>query len=629
MSDINYAEILSEIFGSYKAEWLKEQLYELYAEPSYFTGLLTNRPCILVGGRGTGKTTVLRCLSYEGQLALNPSRDVRSWSYYGFYYRVNTNRINAFCGQGKKEDFWRPVFAHYLNLIVAELFSNFIAWYIEKTNQHNILSEEDFLLISGSLRIKPSRTYLDFKTNVGEGIIDFQNYINNIEEQKKPALSIQAGPIDLIFNLVLSLKDFSESKFFILIDEYENFLDYQQEVFNSLIKHSGAYYTFKIGVRELGWRIRTVLNSKEYLVSPADFIEIKISDALAGDTFSEFAKKVCNERLHKINKKYPDFFSDITIALQAMTDEEEAVALGVEELVKKMKYTLQGILKKTDLELIENKPLLEQYSLLYFARDKHGKILADNLSELINSPQWKVKYDNYKHSLLFTITPKNPKLKKYYCGWDTFVHISGFNIRYLLELVEQALLLHVHSKKFQENEQRYVDCKTQTKAAYGVGRKNLMQLEGLTIWGADITKLILSLGRIFQILAERHISSAPEVNQFDIKQTSYISENEKERLHKITQHSVMHLALLRFHGSKLNQYDIKDADYMIHPIFSPFFVFSYRKKRKTSFEDAFLLQLLDDPSAALREYFKNKKISPDDASLPAQLSIFPEDFDED
>ena len=61
---------LDELFGSYKAEWLKGKIFDFFTAPNYFTNLKDNRPCILQGGRGTGKTTVLRGLSYQGQYAI-------------------------------------------------------------------------------------------------------------------------------------------------------------------------------------------------------------------------------------------------------------------------------------------------------------------------------------------------------------------------------------------------------------------------------------------------------------------------------------------------------------------------------------------------------------------------------
>ena len=65
-----------------------------------------------------------------------------------------------------------------------------------------------------------------------------------------------------------------------MLDEYENFEDYQQEVINTIIKHTGALYTFKIGIRELGWRRKSTLNPNEQLIHPADYVRIDILDRL-------------------------------------------------------------------------------------------------------------------------------------------------------------------------------------------------------------------------------------------------------------------------------------------------------------------------------------------------------------
>src|SRR5581483_4837293 len=84
-------EQLSELFGSYKAEWLKGRVFQFFTAPDYLPELTTGRPCVLVGGRGTGKTTVLKGLSYEGQYVLTGGRaeQVSGWKYYGLYQRVN------------------------------------------------------------------------------------------------------------------------------------------------------------------------------------------------------------------------------------------------------------------------------------------------------------------------------------------------------------------------------------------------------------------------------------------------------------------------------------------------------------------------------------------------------------
>src|ERR1700733_9836102 len=93
-------QTLSNPFGLYRAEWLNHALFQLFAKPTYYPELETPRPCVLVGGRGTGKTTVLRCLSYDGKFELEGSDSTRvsGWPYYGFYQRINTNRVTAFRG---------------------------------------------------------------------------------------------------------------------------------------------------------------------------------------------------------------------------------------------------------------------------------------------------------------------------------------------------------------------------------------------------------------------------------------------------------------------------------------------------------------------------------------------------
>ena len=109
---------LDELFGSYKAEWLRGKIFDFFVAPAYFGTFKDNRPCILQGGRGTGKTSVLRGLSYQGQYAIL-NKDLEKFDqneFIGLYYRVNTNHVHAFQGRGIDDADWSLLFAHYFNL---------------------------------------------------------------------------------------------------------------------------------------------------------------------------------------------------------------------------------------------------------------------------------------------------------------------------------------------------------------------------------------------------------------------------------------------------------------------------------------------------------------------------------
>ena len=132
---------LSEVFGAHKAEWLGSRLFDLYEEPIYFPRMTTARPCVLVGGRGTGKTTVLRGLSYEGQYGIGKrdNASIVNWPYYGFYYRIDTNRVSAFQGPEASDTQWIRMFAHYVNLILCVQVMRFLSWFqIRITSIHTL-----------------------------------------------------------------------------------------------------------------------------------------------------------------------------------------------------------------------------------------------------------------------------------------------------------------------------------------------------------------------------------------------------------------------------------------------------------------------------------------------------------
>jgi hypothetical protein len=620
-------EQLSQLFGSYKAEWLKDKIFDLFKEPTYFPDLTTASPCFLVGGRGTGKTTVLRCLSYEGQFALakHNAESIPQWNYYGMYYRVNTNRVTAFRGEELTEDRWVRLFAHYFNLLLCDLIFNFLDWYSLHSLDSVELGGRACSKIGKTLHLGNAKSVRELEDHVENSRLEFEAYINNVADGPSPPLTLQAAPVDALMEAISELPQFQGRNFFFLLDEYENFGDYQQQVVNTFIKHSGQLYSFKIGVKELGWRRRTTLQENEQLVSPADYVRVSISDSLKGDKFKRFARNVCNERLAKLQIPDGEMVRDVASILPSLSADEEAKLSGADRAAAKIKQRVVSELTPQESSALEDLSPLEVYFLKFWAEGQNRSV-AEVLRESLGEPkEWHTRYENYKHSLLFTLRKHVSGINKYYAGWDVFTQLAANNIRYLLELVEKSIVLHLHENG---DLAKPISPKLQTLTAQNVGRNYLAELEGLSVHGAQLTKLLLGLGRVFQVMARDAIGHAPEVNQFHLTDpvegdsTKYVDTAHTEDVERLLTSAVMHLALIRSTGNKLGDAaDTKDYDYMVHPIYSAFFVFSHRRKRKMLLSGSQLMGLVRDSKTTIREILRNNNRIGEEP-LPEQLGLF-------
>lgn len=606
---------LNSIFGSYRAEWLKGKIFDFFAEPSYFNALQDNRPFVLEGGRGTGKTTVLRGLSYQGQFALHKN-DISIFDrndYIGIYHRVNTNHVRSFIGGDLPIDTWKKVFAHYFNLITCRELLIFIKWHALQSSNSEKLSVQSCKLIAKSLCIEnecgEQNELLDRLENE---MISFQAKINNLDSNRLPKLSLAGDPIKLLTEKIINLKQFNDKIFYLILDEYENFEDYQQQVINTFIKHNTEYYTFKIGVRELGWRVKHTLNNDELLNDPADYFLFSIEQNLNESHFAEFAKNVCEQRIQQITSIQNIQNFSIENTLVNISIEDEAIMLGVEntELYKNI------ITQDTKIKDISP---LYKFFISYWAKWHNIKIEYAINDYLKNKKTWDTRYENYKYEMLFKIRRGRGKggIQKYYTGWNTYVKLAKGNIRYLMELVYRAFEKHLEDN---EEIDKGIDIKLQTYAAQEVGQKNLTELEGLWKNGAKLTKVLLGFGRIFQVLASEEGKSAPELNQFSIENSGSISKECQE----ILTASVMNLALVRSSGNKLTETThTKDYMYTIHPIFSAFFGFSYRRKRKIMVKQDDIIGLIEKPQKTISSILRNYNIEEASANeLPVQLEMF-------
>lgn len=608
---------LDELFGSYKAEWLRGKIFEFFETPYYFSAVQGNRPCVLQGGRGTGKTTVLRGLSYQGQYAIlnNNITLFDQNSYIGIYYRVNTNHVHAFKGRGIDEETWGNIFAHYFNLLICWEISEFINWHKKNRPEDEVISNHACKLIATSLHLEGD--VCSFETLMRElqvAMYHFQSDVNNIKDQKLPQLSMLGDPIRIFTEEALKLSQFKNKIFYFLIDEYENLLDQQQQTINTLLKHVPESYTFKIGVRELGWRVKYTLNKLELLNDPADYALTDITEqftSIEGEQhFIDFARDVCQRRITELLPEADEEFK-IGEALPGLTIEEESERLKVTST----DYYTRVIEYEKIMEEELNIPPLYKYFIAYWA-DIHSESLEETIKQYkLFSSQWDTRYENYKYSLLFKLKRGRGAsgIQKFYAGWNTFVKLSNGNIRYLMELVYKTYYIFLQNNG---NITDPIPPEIQTEAARQVGLKNLMELEGNWSQGAKITRLVQSIGSLFSKIAVYGDKTAPEAVQFEI--VGELTEGIKQ----IIDASVMNLALIRMSSNKMSGMEIKKFQYSLHPIFAPYFLFSFRRKRKMFLKESDIQGFINAPEDTVAAVLKRRKILISDEEQPHQLTLF-------
>lgn len=609
---------INELFGGLRAEWIEDKIFQFFTTPDYFFKLQSKEPYVLQGGRGSGKTTILRGLSYEGQYALKGGRieEFDKVKFIGIYHRVNTNHVRALEGSSLTSQEWQKMFAHYFNLITCREILKFLMWHSELLPDDEPLPEQACRLLSISLCLENQAK--DIKSLYDEieiALYRFQASVNSIDDGLPKGLSMQAEPINLITERVLQLKQFKGKLFFLLIDEYENLNDNQQIVMNTLLKHASGNYTLKIGVRQMGWRVHYTQNDHEPLKEPEDYFLHDIEEEFYKNEqmFMDFASQVCWQRfmiLKEGEKKIPE----MTEMFPSLSYDDEAILLDVE---KKERYkAVKEYLEKNKIELFLSP--LYIYTLGYWAETQNMSIV-DVVKDYQNNPSaWNTRYDNYKYSLLFKIRKGRGQsgIQKYYAGWNTYLKLSNGNIRFLMQLVKTAFLQHIN---ITSDYLSPISFKVQTEAAVEVGKKNFMMLENLHHRGADVIKIVLNMGRLFNVLASESEHTAPEIDQFYI-QGDITPENDE-----LLRAGVMHLAFIRIPGNKpSSKSETKDYMYALHPIFAPYFIFSFRRKRKMNITNEEFYGLIESHKTLMKKMLSKEEMVrvQYENEPPQQLDLF-------
>lgn len=242
MSELNsqtQAAILRQLFGDNRAEWPASNFRDLFVTPTYLTKLEARRPCILVGGRGTGKTTALQSLKFDSCLERlkQSGQSFGDQEYFGFLIRINKNRVRSFHGRDETLD-WSKYFSHYFNLLACVELNSLAIWLQEQSGK--VLPSVAIQAVAIDLGILDFSgvSTLELGVAIKNQISRLQLKVNNPTSSLELVLSMAESPIRTFVDALEEHGLLDGRTIFCCIDEYENLLDYQQAILNTYIKHA-------------------------------------------------------------------------------------------------------------------------------------------------------------------------------------------------------------------------------------------------------------------------------------------------------------------------------------------------------------------------------------------------------
>lgn len=626
---------LPDVFSKNRSEEAAEDNWAGFVVPPFINALgikTQSKAIVIVGGRGCGKTTLLRYFCHATQFsAKRPRLPADAVSHIGVYWRADTNFLNSFAGGEQNPDTWRAAFEH---LLACELGQEIIQ------SLRNLNCNPERQQEYGHLDTLNLSAVQDFDEGLGCSLTDLARtlqksrramsvWVNNLDTKPKPTfLPAQSFLQTLVETLQEQLPYIKSSTFAVFIDEYENLRGEQQQFINGLLKHGSPPLLFNIAMKRNSWHTKQTVGA-ESIQLVSDYREIDLEDELSKD-FDLFAAELLFFRLAEhdpdlldklpiipdqlrsvdhIAHRYRDHdyrnrvIAAAELLLPRMTDRAAAKEIISEKKLREKLTTKieEALLKRNSkisplsyiddnfpeasvlMPALLNRPrenpesLLAEFDAMKLGEGSRlvpgGPLVTNNLFGCVNS----VYLDARRSSVLFS-------------GFTALTLIARENIRHLLELTHRIFKLFEGGEN---GDLPVVPPSLQAVAVREASGLILGTVNGHGTHGPQLYGLAQCLGSIFR---ERHRGdrqSEPEINHFTLAGGD-VSEKLRTYLCEAEKWSVLFIA----RETKMKSAGAIGSDYILNPIFSPYFQISFRKKRSLPISAAQLLVMLEGDQLA-------------------------------
>ncbi len=601
-----------------RAEEFGFDVWEHFVIPFFFDRLDLNdtqKPAIVIGGRGCGKTMLLRYLSHDTAFSWKkPFIHRAAFDRIGLYWKADTQFASALTERGVSADVWESAFNHKLALVVTSELLRCLQQSVRARCECFTEESLDAIHLDG---LKGYGSEYDGPVaNLSKVLRQkeraFQLWVSNPLNPAVPTPVFLPGR-DFITAVIEELRtqatSLADTTFFVYVDEFENLLPSQRRIINTYLKHSERPLIFNIAMKRDPLHLRETVGEQS-LENVADY-RIHDLDAYLSDStftlfasellFSRFAAKgatslpvVVNDLRHPealAKRREPKYGEKVIAAARrifpALTHAQLArTALEEPAINKRLRNDIERALAlkastRTAAEFLdaaEPQAAIVCSCLLYRGNLSPDDIIAE-LTALASGAdnrftgptQW--IHNNFIGCLL-RLYSSHAQPCPFYAGFDTFIQLARGNIRHFLELCHMSLKQSMAT----DIEELVVGADEQVEAARQASTVFLSEVRGRGQHGNQLHAFVLTLGSLFAIAHQRPTQSEPEISHFSISGGKRpLSDDEREFLFEAVKWSV----LIEERETKLKDaVQVSDSEWILNPIYAPYFKITYRKKRK-------------------------------------------------
>jgi hypothetical protein len=655
---------LQGLLSKNRAEELDLDVWQHFVVPPFFEKLdlyTARKPRVILGGRGCGKTMLLRYLSHQSTFSrLRKSIPLDTISHIGLYWRADTHFLNLFTGRGVDDDRWHSAFLHSAAIILgievlASLHSVAVSSCLAFDEAR--LDILDFSKLKAFDADLPHK-YTELRAALEQRLWSFQAWVNNA--RKLPEPTFLAGEVfvaALIREIQSQIPELQQANYFVYIDEYENLKEWQQRIVNTWLKHSQIPLIFNLAMKRNSMRTQQT-TGPESLTNIHDF-RIHDLEALLDDDFSLFAAEILFLNLSLANqptpvepsilrspdgiraRQDPKYRDGIRTAVRAlfpdMTHREMAERVFSDApLTLKLRQRVRQALSQRGSQLNADDFVLASQpeasivspSLLFrtsldpsYVRAELRKLDEGDINDFTGSRDW--IHNNFVGSYLQLYGPHS-KPCPLFAGFQTFCQLAHGNIRYLLELCHTSL-----NRMDDWDGQQGVPIDVQADAAREASASFLREVRSSGPKGLQLHGFVLRLGSLLAIAHQRPTQSEPEQTHFSIGAGSTSLTNEdQDFLREAVKWSVI------YEEPETKKKDVGEPEgfeYVLAPIYAPYFHISYRKKRKLKLSTDDVIVLVrgsyEQVKELLRRYSAAWEVEPSELA-PTLFSHLGDEFDE-